>query len=143
MSIQTESIPLSLCVVRIDNKKMTLSMLEQIPIYSLADHIGETQDATINVEDGSITWVCRISAVPVIKGLKAHLLKTLRHKEHVENRLYSYKDVREFGLWLIDNSPYLHPIGEEIRVPYDNDWYMILKKFNHTFMLCPRAIIGV
>jgi hypothetical protein len=87
--------------------------------------------------------VCRISAVPVVKALKAHLLKTLMHKEWVENRLYSYKDVREFGLWVIDNTPYLHPIGEEIRVPKDNDWYMILNEFNLTFMVCPRAMIGV
>ena len=98
MGVEIDHAPVTVVAVRIDDKKLSMGMLEQIPVYSLLNYITDELRKDAEWKYGGFTTLCRISSVPVIKGLRAHLSKTYGSRGHVDRVLSEYAYTEQFGL---------------------------------------------
>ena len=154
MDIELNNIPIQVMAVRVDGKRITQSFLEQIPIYSIWQYICDNQLTDFEFDYSEYDFICRLSAVPVIKALKAHYTKIKSPYQDsgiVYSQIERYVNYDEFGLWSLEGELYLHPCGYSPKYtgyggPFsgvDDNWYDILNHFDDCFIDAPRALIGV
>lgn len=155
MEVAINAVPVTVNVVRVDNKKLTNTMLEQIKIYSLLDYIMASELDDFEWDENDYTFICRISAAPVLKVRKANLanIKSVIVKpDPVERMLASNSYPTEFGLWSVGETLFLHPIGYKpghktrYAGPFSNvheSWFDILNTFDECFEELPIALTGV
>ena len=154
MDIELSTIPIQVMAVRVNGKRVTQSFLEQIPIYSIWNYICENHLTDFEFDYSDYDFICRLSAVPVIKALKAHYTKIKSPYQDsgvVYRQIERYVNYDEFGLWSLEGELYLHPCGYSPRHtgyggPFsgvDNNWYDILNQFDDCFIDAPRALIGL
>ncbi len=153
MGVEINRVPVTVVAVRIDDKKLSMGMLEQLPVYSLLNYITDEQRKDAEWKYGGFITLCRISSVPVIKGLRAHLSRTYGNRGHVDRVLSEYAHTEHFGLWAVDDTLYLHPCGHSPNhFKYDpsslysnvhESWQEELNDFDEAFNEVPLALIGV
>ena len=144
--MQLATTTITVQAVRIGDKKISAAVLEQFEICSILEYIAKHKLYDFSLETYDVNFICRVSAVPILKSYRSHLSRTYQFTDHVDRSMERYQYVDQFGFWEFDNEVRLHPIGTEKHITYSSysdEWLEVNDEFEYELLRTPKAFIGV
>jgi hypothetical protein len=160
---EVEPITLSVVTVKLNEKKITQRMLEQIEFKTLAEYLDDYGDVAAEPDSSGYTVLCRVSV-----DLCASIFRTRLKRSHCDpynQPDLNYRVGRKFDpimdavLWSSpDGEIFIHLDDGKVYMPnhfgepehggaggwgYFDSWMKLIESFHYKVPMAPKAMIGV
>lgn len=148
--METLQLPITVNALRVDDKKLSKSFLEQLKVIDIISvinsHFEELEKYDLPERDFLERYevICRISAAPIIENIRKSYSRLGYDKFHIDGFMFHHRDVDEYALVSVNGEICLHELKSGL--PYstrDDTPYLAYEEFIAHLKAAPKAIWGV